>query len=237
MLKIAVCDDDRKVWEHIKGLIVEFENDFDCELTTTYFINGEDLCISHEKSRYDIICMDIVMDGINGVETAKRLRAVDKDVTIIFMSSYDDYLRELFGVKTAAFIDKPIDHAKFKTALSEACNSILENSKMTYVYSYNKAIKWVYIKDICYFENDAHLIKIHLKDSVKQYYDTMANVWRRVQGLHKFVMPSISFVIHVDFIEEFQSSEILMKSGERVPISRRFQGQVAAQIFKNIRGE
>lgn len=236
MLKIAVCDDDRKMQELVKILIAKLENDREFELETDYFLKGEDLCVKHAKSEYDIICLDIVMDGINGIETAKRIRATDKDVTIIFMSSYDDYLRELFGVKAAAFIDKPIDPAKFKTALSEACDAILENSKMTYAYSYNKANKRVYIKEINYFENNAHLIKIHLNNGVEQYYGTMANVWSRVHGLHKFVMPSISFVIHVDFIEEFQTSEILMKNGVRVPISRRFRNQVAAEIFENIRG-
>lgn len=90
MLKIAVCDDEKNIVEKIKCDIFSYPEK--CEIDGFY--SGEELLLSQKN--YDIIFLDIDMKGMNGIEVAKRLREEDKNVKIIYVTSYTDYVNYAF---------------------------------------------------------------------------------------------------------------------------------------------
>lgn len=81
-MKIAVCDDEIILYEELYTLLNEYSTLKKEPILTTYFKTGYDLLSSTEK--FDIIFMDYQMDDIDGLETSKRLRLKNSDVTIIF---------------------------------------------------------------------------------------------------------------------------------------------------------
>ena len=60
------------------------------------------------EEKFDIIFLDIDMGGINGIETAKKIRIYDKKVKIIYVTNYTDYTSSAFSVHAFGYLVKPI---------------------------------------------------------------------------------------------------------------------------------
>ncbi len=69
---------------------------------------------------YDILFLDIDMDGMNGIETAKILREKDKNVKIIYVTSYAEYVNYAFAVHAFAYLLKPVSQEQVKAQVQEA---------------------------------------------------------------------------------------------------------------------
>lgn len=90
MLKIAYCDDVEKDRDNIVFALTQIEEKWKEEFELYSFSDGESLCAAVAKNHYDIILLDILMNGIDGIETATRIRAMGEENLIIFISSYDE---------------------------------------------------------------------------------------------------------------------------------------------------
>ena len=112
MINIAICDDDLITLHNTKDLIEEYKIK---EFNIKTYSSGEELLKS--KREFDIIFLDIDMGGINGIETAKRIRVYDKQVKIIYVTNYTDYTSMAFSVHAFGYLVKPLRLKRCITSL------------------------------------------------------------------------------------------------------------------------
>lgn len=79
-MNIAICDDEKFIREQIKSLIEINRND--CTIET--YVTGEELLAV--QKHFDVIFLDIQMDGINGIETARIFREQGNESILIFIT-------------------------------------------------------------------------------------------------------------------------------------------------------
>ena len=88
MITIGICDDELDVRMDIKNAILNTMIDKDIEYQVKEFSNGEDVIKYIElDNEIDILFLDIQMDGLDGMETARKLREYDRTTEIIFVTS------------------------------------------------------------------------------------------------------------------------------------------------------
>lgn len=102
--KLLIVEDDRDI-QHLLQLY--FEKDFHLIFSD----NGLDAYESFQKNSPDLIILDIMLPGINGIEVCKKIRKVDNHVPIIFLSSRSEYDDRIEGLEIGAddYIIKPFD--------------------------------------------------------------------------------------------------------------------------------
>lgn len=111
MITIGICDDELDVRMDIKNAILNTMIDKDIEYQVKEFSNGEDVIKYIElDNEIDILFLDIQMDGLDGMETARKLREYDRTTEIIFVTSIGEKISEAFEVRAFRFIKKPIQH-------------------------------------------------------------------------------------------------------------------------------
>ena len=113
MYKIAVCDDEEKILEKTKRLIREWNP----EVEVRGFSSGKELMENYEP--YEAIFLDIDMPGMNGIETGKAIRRIDKGTKIVYLTAYRDYVAGAFGVHAFQYLLKPISEKKMGKVLEE----------------------------------------------------------------------------------------------------------------------
>ena len=91
-----------------------------------FYQNGDELLSA--KYQYDVIFMDYQLDGLNGIETCRKLRETNKDSVIIFISAYPSAALDSFEVNTFRFLTKPVDQNKLFKALDDYKDSIDRDS-------------------------------------------------------------------------------------------------------------
>ena len=94
MLRIGICDDDlqeaQKIEEYISHMPFH-------DLETEVFLSGEELLRHHlEDKKYNIILLDIELPSVNGIETAIKLREIDLDMVLIFITAHREYVYKTF---------------------------------------------------------------------------------------------------------------------------------------------
>ena len=88
MIKIAVCDDDERTLGDTLELLKQYKK---LPLSADAYTSGEALLAAGKK--YDILLLDIDMEGMDGIQTARRIREADKEVKLIYVTNYSDYTK------------------------------------------------------------------------------------------------------------------------------------------------
>lgn len=125
--RIMVVDDSRM----IKLLMEDFLEDTDYEVVA-YCSCGEEAVEKYLKVQPDIVTMDIIMPGIDGLETAQAILEEDPDAKIIMVSSlaYEDTFEEATAIGAKGFIDKPFEREPLLNLLDQVLSDA-EEAKRT----------------------------------------------------------------------------------------------------------
>ena len=86
MLRCAIVEDSPRELEHLKECLARYSAERDIPLETTAFGDAASF-LEHYRADYDIVFMDIELPGINGMEAAHRLREIDRQVILIFVTN------------------------------------------------------------------------------------------------------------------------------------------------------
>ena len=212
-MKIAICDDDISFTSKLEEIIKQESVNYGKKPEIDVFFDGETLVKSIEDGQsYSMIFLDIEMKRMNGITAARRIRQLDRYTLIIYISSYDDYLKELFEVEPFRFISKPLQLQKLKQYFGEAIRKI-EGLNNIYSYSYNKEEYTVPIKEIVYFESNKRLINIRLNDGTEQsFYGKLNNVEKEIQKINKhFIRIHQSFLVNYSYVKRMTYSEVVLE--------------------------
>ena len=108
-MRIAVCDDDEKELSRFMELIKEYQLSRGITHDCRYFRSSTEFLCDIRGGEYDLVLLDVIMPGINGVEVARGLREADKNVKLIFVSSSPEFALESYSVGAYYYLLKPAD--------------------------------------------------------------------------------------------------------------------------------
>ena len=114
-MRIAVCDDDETAVSFLRELIESYPKQ---KLNADGYSSGEDLL--RTGNIYDLIFLDIDMKGIDGIETARRIRIHDRKVKIVYVTSYKEYAGKAFSVHAFGYLLKPVKQEKIWKQIEDA---------------------------------------------------------------------------------------------------------------------
>lgn len=224
MITIAICDDDYNITKKLKEIIEEYCNMKSVEITFNIFHSGEALLIS--ETPYDILFLDIYMDGLNGIETAKYIRQKDQSVEIIFLTSFSGLTREALSVHAFEYLEKPIQKDIIFQQMDEVMTKIsykkrLEENKAQIVSFYGGRNNiGICVSDIYYFERTDRKIKAVTKKGNFILYETIASLEEKLQEFN-FVTPHQSFVVNIDNIKDYIKDQIIMTNYDIIPVAQK----------------
>lgn len=113
-MKVALCEDNQHERDYTKYMIYRFRPNWHI----IEYKSGEDLIDAYENGKfYDIIFLDIYMDQLNGMDTAKLLRTKGINTAIVFLTSSADFAIESYEVRALSYLLKPITFEKFQELL------------------------------------------------------------------------------------------------------------------------
>lgn len=231
MIKIAVCDDDTICLQHTSELLKQYT---EVSLTLFCFQSGRELLESEEH--FDLILLDIDMPEINGIDTGKRIRELDKKVKIIYITNYMDYALFAFEVHAFAYLLKPIEPKKLFNQLDEALAYLKEKPPCQLEYETLQGIIRLFPKDIYYFEYEKRKVFMKTTEGTYVLNQKISEIAKKMEAFH-FFMPHKSFSINLYFVRTIKGYDIYMMDGSVIPLSQKKASSFRYAFNKYLRDE
>lgn len=182
----------------------------------TEFSDGEDITTNY-TAKYDLILLDIEMAFMNGMSAAQRIREVDPDVELIFITNMPQYAIQGYKVNALDYMLKPISYFSFTETMNKALKRI-GNSEKKYVVVATKGGKMkLDISSICYVEVLDHLLLYHTVDGIYEARGTLKDTLGQLD--ERFFSCSRSFVVNLDYVEHYRGNDLTV-NGDILAMSR-----------------
>ena len=217
-MRIAICDDDVQMIRLLKPLIYRYANEHRYDFVIEEFYSGESLLKSNLA--FDIIFLDYKMNNLNGLDTAKQLRKRNAGNVIIFITSYTHFVFDAFKVNAFRFLVKPITEKKIHETLDDYF-SMFGNDYPILLRSERDTL-CIDTKEIVFLEADNKHCVIHLANhKLIRCSKTMAVVSKLMPRNH-FYKVNRAFIVNFNYIDRYNSDEIIFTNNEHVHISRNY---------------
>jgi DNA-binding LytR/AlgR family response regulator len=232
-LKIAVCDDVTNDSQLLVSFIKE-EVPY-CEVLV--YKSGEALLWDLESSSHiDIFFLDIFMEGMNGIETASRIRNLDPDALLVFVSSSKDFYRESYDLYAFNYLIKPVTKDKLAEVLHHALEQISKEVDNVISISFRNRLHRIRCSQLMYISSEGHIVNFYMKsgDILKAYGkldDYAAQLPSEI-----FLRCHQSYIINLNFVTALTANEFAI--GEiGVPISRSYSAFVKDKYCSHMFGD
>lgn len=229
-MRIAICDDETRGRERIRTLLdSEFSG-----AQTSEFDSGTKL-IEAVKGGYqpDIVLLDIAMEGMNGMETAKKLRSLS-DVILIFVTGIKEQVFQAFDVGAFHYLMKPVDQEKLKSVLERAVKEVEKRAgapKFLLVKTAG-AHRRVPVEDILYAENSGRKVILHTRIEKIEYYERM-NHLEELLG-EGFFRCHRGYLVALAAVSGYDNTSITLVSGDKVYLSKQKYAEFAKRCSRQI---
>ena len=228
--KIAVIDDNSADTEYVAALAARWAESAGHSLRILTFPSAEAFFFQYEEEQdFDILLLDIEMGEMNGVDLAKKVRRENEAVQIVFITGYPDFIAEGYEVAALHYLMKPVSFDKLHEVLNKAVANLAKTEKRLCV-TYERRTDFVPLSQILYVEAQRQYVLIH---TFTETYRMKRSFAETIEELGEFFFKcQRSFCVNLYHVTRIGSSNVLLKNGEEVPISRGMAEKIGKEMIR-----
>lgn len=224
MMNIAIVDDNKYVLKELSKIVLDICGE-DTGIKT--YSRGKGILddIQEEMISPEIIFMDIELGIDNGIDIASCINDKLPLSQIIFVSAFDDYYLDVYDSRHVYFLKKPFEIESVSKAIDTAMKNIDIQSKDVLSFVYNRKTYSVNFNSISSIESNSRKIYLHCVNGEEfEFYGKLDLIAESLPDC--FFRCHRSFVVNINHVSCQGRTELIMKTGEAIPISRRYSNIV-----------
>lgn len=218
-MKIAIVEDQKIEQERLSSYIKTYCQQAGIAVEISFFNDGIHITSDYQK-QFDLIYLDVQMEIMDGMTTAKKIRSVDKDVLIVFVTNHSQVAIQGYSVEAIDFLLKPLSNFVFEEHFKKILRKLpSQEEEQAFLYVKHKAstVK-VAQADIFYIESQGHQLHIHTKNEVITTSNTLKNL-EPLLDTKTFFRSNSGYIVNLAHVEKVEGNLVFLK-GEALPISR-----------------
>ena len=230
-IHIAITDDTATDRERLTSDIERFfayTDDINC--TIRHFASGEALAETFSEGEFHIVFLDILMGDLNGIETAKKLRKIDPQILIVFLTSSKEYAFYAFPLHAFDYLIKPYTYETLRTVLREAMR-VLTTSDPEVIIKGSRTEYELPPRKISSAVSSGHSVDVFLSNGTS-VRSTM--VFKEIEAMHtkdaRFLVINRGVIINMDQVLSVDNEMFHMKTGASYPIRVRSRSALVARF-------
>lgn len=232
MLRIAICDDDSYDLSQITSLVELYRENKKTDINYECFYNAIDFLESLNKRDYDILLLDVLMPGFNGLQAAQELRKQNDKIEIIFLTSSPEYAVESYSVRANYYLLKPAVKEKLFPILDKLADKFNKPEEAIHIKTSSSVFIITYRKIEC-VEVNAKTIYFYLSDnSIIKGNGNLADFEPILLKRTEFIKVHRSYIANLEWVQKIGQNELLTVCGRRIPIARAVYSQTKTAYTK-----
>lgn len=211
-----MVDDEKAIREHICRLIKRQKP----ESRIKVYATGEELLAS--GAFFDIVFLDVRMGGMNGIETARRLRERQEDTVLIFITGIREYVFDALDLYAFQYLLKPVDEKKFAKVLDRAGKEAAKKKEKREIFIKAKNLM-LSEADILYIESRGKKVEMHTVRESIEIYGSMEELGGQLgEGFYRCHR---AYIVNMAHITEYGKDSILLANGDSVYLAKKKYGE------------
>lgn len=217
MIRIAIVEDDKDYQKQINEYLLRYQEEFKVQLEVYYFQDGEEI-IQNYRPFHDVILMDIEMPNMDGITAAKKIRTVDAEVIIIFITNMAKYAIKGYEVNALDFVLKPINYFMFSLKMDNAVKMIKRREGKSLLVSVENTVKKIVTSDIYYIEVMRHDLYFHTIDGIIKQQGSLKDL-EVMLGSEPFRRCNNCYLVNLKYVTGILPNAVIVE-GQTLQMSR-----------------
>lgn len=160
MIRVAIVEDDAEVQGVLQEYVRRYTRQYGTEFEVTVFADGVDI-LEDYRAVYDIIFLDVEMKHLDGMTTAERIRQMDADVILIFITNMAQYAIRGYSVGALDYVLKPVPYFAFSQQLLKAVARLEKRAKHYLTVPVEGGLRRLDTASIYYLESEGHRVHFY----------------------------------------------------------------------------
>jgi DNA-binding LytR/AlgR family response regulator len=232
MVSVALVEDDYTIAKLEQDCIKNSWN-INEALQVEIFKSAEQFLDRVKANKFfDILIADIELPGMNGIEMGMALRKCCSKTAIIFLTAHDGFALESYHLDAEQYILKSEMETRLPVILNRVGKRICENRKRYKFIATDGQIRKIDFDEIVYLSKDGKYVKYQLREGEARERTSLEMVLDEVGGF-PFIKIERGYVVNARFVVRITSDMVWLKTGEKLPVSRRMLAKVKKEIALN----
>lgn len=218
MLRIAIVANDVNADEQMQTFIHRYARSEGLEVFLDEF-DRADKFLSRYKPIYDIVFMEIELPGLNGMDAAKRLRSMDSNVVLVFVTAFARYAIRGYEVDALDFVLKPLNYYAFSLKLERAIQRAHQRTEEQIVLKTSNGVLRLEIRQIFYLETKSRMLYYHTATGVYSVRSSLQSA-EQVLMAYSFAKCNQCYLVNLQHVTDVRDDYVVV-AGTKLEISRR----------------
>ena len=231
--KIIITDDSAADTAFLRGLAEEWAAERRITAEIAAYSSSEAFLFRWEEDQAcDLLLFDIEMPGIDGVTLAKKIRQTNKNVNIVFITGYSDYIAEGYEVSALHYLMKPVDREKLFRTLDRAYERSVRDMQYLTLKMPDTVVR-VPFGEIRWLEVRQNYVSVH----ADRDYTLKAPLWdfeNQLSSDSSFYRVGRSYIVNLRCIKQVMKKEILLMDSTVIPLPRGMYEPLNREIIKRL---
>lgn len=220
MIRIASCDDELSALNEINILLNQYQIEHKKEFVCTVFQSPLELLAEMEKgARWDILFLDVIMPGENGISVAREIRQYDSAVKIIFLTSSSEFAVESYSVSAYFYLIKPVCSNKFFDLMDSVIVDCEKVRQCSLILRCKGGIMRIDLNKLVYCEVIGRTLLFHMENGkILESTGRLDELCGKLMQYGNFLRPHRSFLVNMEYVQNISYKAITMNNLAQIPI-------------------
>ena len=233
--RIAICDDSTQDAAFVQNILEHWAAERHAAVQVERFSSAESFLFRYEEDKaWDILLLDIEMGEMDGVTLAKRICPGNESVQIVFITGFSDFVSEGYEVAALHYLMKPVREDKLFAVLDRAAAAVWKTERMILLNVDGEMVR-LPVSAIRYVEAFAHSASVVTEGNTLSVKQSISELEQQLGA--DFVRCHRSYLVGLKHIARLSRTEVILDSGETLPISRGTAAQVHKAFISYYTGE
>ncbi|WP_270624276.1 LytR/AlgR family response regulator transcription factor [[Clostridium] symbiosum] len=227
-MNIAIIEDSGQELSLLERCLQSYLSSRQVYRVIDTYTSGEAFLENWPSKSYDLVFLDILMEGISGIEVARKIRETDSECLLIFISSSKEYALQGFEVRAFDYLLKPLSEERFQKTMDLFQNELAKHIRYIEVKESRTLVK-IPLNEIIYTDYYNHYIQIHTAARLIRSYQQFDVFSPLLLCYPQFLCCYRNCIVNMDHVDSVDKHDFVMENGERVPITRGNRNSIYQQ--------
>lgn len=218
MIRIGIVDDESASRNLISAHLDRYGSEHCIQFNVRTFTGGQELATGYRPD-FDIIFLDIQMQDLDGLETAARIRQLDADVVLVFITNSTQYAIKGYAVDALSYLVKPVPYFAFSQELKRCIDKASRTEEAALMLPSGTSLARVALTDIRYIESIKHRVVVHGIDRSYTFTGTLKAFEAELAG-KGFFRSNNCYLVNMRHVTGVDQTTCVMTGGARLQVSR-----------------